>query len=215
MLTRKLSLAALLLLVCALSLGLARPASAGTAPSSPSVYSFEGFSDGDLLTTQYPGLIFSNTVIATAGVSLDELEALPHSRVNVAEDSIGPITIDFASPVAGFGGYFNYAVPLTLTAFNAGGQEIGVVSSAFSSNFALSGDPGSNPNEFLQIFAPVGLSRVTIAGAPDGDSFTLDDATVTPLAAVPEVSSLVSTSLLLFLGFTGIAVSRRRSARRV
>lgn len=187
---------------------------AGSTPPVPSVYTFEQFPDGNALTTQYPGLTFTNTVIATAGESLDELEAPPHSGINVAEDSIGPMMISFASPVVGFGGYFNYAVPLTLTAFTAVGQEIGTVSSAFSCDFALSGDPGSSPNEFLQILSPAGFSSVTITGATDGGSFTLDDATVTSPTAVPEASTLTSTGLLILLGLAGAAVSLRRLARR-
>ena len=195
------------------ALSFALPGIAGGGSPAPVVYGFEGFSDGDALTTQYKGLTFSNAVVATAGVSLDEFEAPPHSGVNVVEDSIGPISIQFSSPVAGFGGYFNYSVPLTLTAFNAGGQEIGAETSLFSDNFALSGDPGSHSNEFLQVLDPSGLSSVTITGAPGGGSFTLDDATVTP-AAVPEVSTVVSTGLLLLLGLGSVVVSRKRLRSR-
>ena len=154
-------------------------------------------------------------MIATAGVSLNEFEAPPRSGVDVVEDTVGPISIQFSSPIIGFGGYFNYAVPLTLTAFNAAGQQVGAATSLFSNDFALSGDPGSKPNEFLQILYPAGFSRVTITGDPNGGSFTLDDATVTSAAPVPEASTLVSTALLLFLGLCGVALSRRRLSARL
>ena len=203
---------ALLAFLAGALLGL--PGAAVAGPPSPIVYSFEGFSDSTAFTTQYSGMTFSNAVIATAGVSLNELEAPPHSGVNVVEDSVGPISIQFASPIIGFGGYFNYAVPLTLTAFNAAGQQVGSATSLFSSDFALSGDTGSKPNEFLQVLYPTGFSRVTITGDPGGGSFTLDDATVTSPAPVPEASTVVSTALLLFLGLFGVALSRRRLPAR-
>jgi hypothetical protein len=41
---------------------------------------FEGFPDSTIVTTQYPGLTFSNTIILTSGISLNEFEFPPHSR---------------------------------------------------------------------------------------------------------------------------------------
>ena len=64
------------------------------------------------------------------------------------------------------------------------------MTSLFSNNEALSGDPGSNPNEFLRISFAGGISSVTITADPVGGSFVLDDATyITTSAAVPEPSS--------------------------
>ena len=132
------------------------PASAQTLPRtvSPQVYDFEQFQDGDALTIQIPGLTFTNAVVATAGQSLNDLEAPPHSGVNVVEDNGGPISIGFAAPVAGFGGYFNYSLPLTVDAFDAQGTQVRSAVSLFSNNFAVSGDPGSSANEFLQAACP-------------------------------------------------------------
>jgi hypothetical protein len=53
-----------LLIALTLALGLLLAASV--------VITFEGFADSTILTNQYPGLIFSNTIILTAGISLNE-----------------------------------------------------------------------------------------------------------------------------------------------
>src|SRR5947207_2203983 len=82
--------------------------------ASAATIDFEGFPDSTILTTQYPGLTFSNAMILTAGISLNEFELPPHSGVNVVSDNAGPMTLDFASPITSFSGYFTYLVPLTL-----------------------------------------------------------------------------------------------------
>ena len=130
------------------------------------VITFEGFPDSTILTNQYPGLTFTNAIILSAGISLNEFEFPPHSGTNVAVDNGGPITIDFARPVTSFGGYFTYLEPLTLAAFNASDLQVITASSAFSSNDALFGDTGSSPNEFIDVSAAGGISSVTITGDP-------------------------------------------------
>ena len=80
---------------------------------------FEGLADSTILTNQYPGITFTNAIILTAGISLNEFEFPPHSGVNVASDNNGPITIVFSSPVLSFSGYFTYVEPLTLDAFDS------------------------------------------------------------------------------------------------
>jgi hypothetical protein len=168
---------------------------------------FEGLPDSTILTNQYPGLTFTNAIILTAGISLNEFELPPHSGVNVASDNNGPITIDFAAPVLSFSGYFTYLEPLTLDAFDSLDNQIDSAASAFSSNDALFGDPGSSPNEFLQVSFGDGISSVTITGDPAGGSFVMDDISFT--SAVPEPSSL----LLLVTGALAIRVLRRRTLR--
>jgi len=49
------------------------------------------------------------------------------------------------------GGYFTHTVPLTLRAFDLANTQVGLIPSLFSDNLALSGDPGSHPNEFSPI----------------------------------------------------------------
>jgi hypothetical protein len=192
--------AALVLLVVAAPVSL----QAGTV-----VLDFEGFADSASLTTQYPGLSFTNATIITAGISLNEFEFPPHSGSNAAFDDGGPISIAFASPILSFSGFFTHAVPLTLAAFNASSSQVGSAVSAFSSNLALSGDLGSGPNEFLSVSFASGISSITITGDLAGGSFVLDDATITTAgtSAVPEPNSLL---LLLTCTAGGLFALRKQ-----
>ena len=106
------------------------------------VLDFDGFPDSTSLTTQYPGLTFSNATVITAGVSLNEFEFPPRSGTNVVFDDGGPMSISFANPVFSFGGYFTYGVPLGLQAFDATTALVASASSLFSNNMALSGMSG-------------------------------------------------------------------------
>jgi len=158
---------------------------------------FERFPDSTILTNQYPGVMFTDAIILTAGISLNEFEFPPHSGVNVASDNTGPITLTFASTITSFSGYFTYAEPLTVDAFGPTNNLVASATSAFSNNEALSGDTGSSPNEFLQVSFAGGINSVTITGDPAGASFTLDDATYTKGgSSVPEPS----TNVLVILG---------------
>ena len=175
--------------------------------ASPIVITFDTLSDSDAITNQFPGLTFSDAVILTSGVSLNEFEFPPFSGENVASDAGGPMTIDFAQPISDFGGYFTYSVPLVLKAFDSTNVFLGSASSLFSSNELLSGDVGSSPNELLQL-ALSSISRVTITGGEFGGSFTLDNLTYTQSEAVPEPG----TFGLVLLG--GLSWLRWRRARK-
>jgi len=161
---------------------------------------FEGLADSDPVTTQFPGLTFTNATVLTAGISLNEFELPPHSGANVIYDDGGPIVIDFSAPVAGVSGFFNYRLPLTLMAFDATFNPVATDTSDFFTNLALSGDPGSAPNELFNVVFAGGISRVTIVGDPSGSSFSLDDLARTTM--VPEPSTL----FLLITGLTGFLV---------
>jgi len=175
---------------------------------SADVIDFESLADSQSVTNQFVGLTFLNTVALSAGIGLNEFEFPPRSGINVVLDDGGAISISFASAVAGVGGYFTYLTPVTLAAYDSSNQLLGSVSSAFSSNVALSGDGGSSPNEFLQLLGSE-ISSVTISGDPQGFSFTLDDLTVKPARdTVPEPAILS----LVLMGGAGIA--RRASTRR-
>lgn len=165
---------------------------------------FEGFPDSTILTTQYPGLTFSNAIILTSGISLNEFEFPPHSGVNIASDNNGPITIDFSAPITDFSGYFTYLEPLTLNGLDSSDSEVASAASAFNSNDALFGDPGSNPNEFIDLSYVSGMSSVTITGDPLGGSFTMDDISYT--SAVPEPDFLS----LLIAGMAALFAAYRR-----
>jgi hypothetical protein len=178
------------------------------APLRASTIDFEGFGEFDLVTTEIPGLSFSNAVVFTAGSSLNEFEFPPASGVNVIIDDGGPLRIDFAALIQGFGGYFTYALPLTLSAFAADDTLLGTATSLFFSNMGLSGDLGSSPNEFLEVQVP-NIAYVTIVGDDlFGYSFALDDLVITT-AAVPEPTVL---ALVLFGGI-GAAVRRLRQSK--
>jgi hypothetical protein len=163
------------------------------AQADTTTLNFEGFPDSTILTTQFPGLTFTNAIILTSGISLNEFDFPPESGVNVVSDNNGPITIDFSTPTTSFSGYFTYLEPLTLDAFNGSDTEVATAASQFSNNLACvagppcPGDPGSSPNEFIELSFAGGISSVTIMGDPSGGSFTMDDMTYT--SAVPEPDS--------------------------
>jgi hypothetical protein len=203
------------LAVCSLTLvlSLAAPHHAAAAPV---VVDFESLGDLESLTTQIPGLTFGGATALSAGISLNEFEVPPHSGRNVVYDDGGVMTIAFDTPVSNVGGYFTYfllsAAQLTLTAFDSQHVAIGApVQSFFASNMALSGAPGSTPNEFL--FLPyAGIAFITIAGDPGGGSFVLDDLTFTastPQEVVPEPATMT----LLLSGAALLGLERRRAAR--
>jgi hypothetical protein len=169
----------------------------------------ESLTDGDALSNQIPGLSFTNATILTAGLSLNEIDFPPASGVNVAVDDGGPIRIDFLIPVLSFGAHFTYVSQLQLQAFDASNNLLGNVASAFFSNFATGGDPGSAPNELLEA-AFAGMAYVTITGDPGGFSFVMDDLVINTVGQVPEPGTLS----LLLLGF-GASVARFTSSRRI
>jgi hypothetical protein len=108
------------------------------------------------------------------------------------------MSITFTIPVQSFGAYFTYRTQLTLVAFDALNNPILSVTSAFSNNLGLSGNPGSSPNEFIFLSTALGISRVTITGNPSGSSFTLDHAIVTPTPQPATISRLLVGSAAFF-----------------
>lgn len=60
-------------------------------------------------------------------------------------------------------------------AFDPLGQFLGTVLSGFETNLGITGEPGSLPNELLEMtgLGPIGSLRIT--GDLQGGSFTLDD----------------------------------------
>lgn len=186
---------------------------------TPAVLNFDAFPDGTTLTTtQYPGLTFSNTIVLTAGVSLNEFEFPPHSGNGVASDNAGPVRIRFVTPVSSFGAYFTYNKKLTLTASDLQGNVVATVPSGFSNNSAClggppcSGEPGSTSNEFLQVTFKTGISSLTIVGDPAGGSFVLDDASyssivdTTPPFGSFDTPTNKSVNVVGAIGVTGWAL---------
>ena len=169
---------------------------------------FDEFDDGTVLTTGYSGMEFSNTIILSSGLSLNEFEFPPRSGGNVASDDSGPIVITFLSPVQSFSAYFTYLEPLQVTAFNAASVQVAQANSLFANNLLESGEVGSSPNEFIGLAFASGIASVQITGAAEGASFVMDDLSV---SAVPEPGMLA----LLACGalVVGGAARRRRHTR--
>lgn len=187
--------------------GLALLSAAHNASAAPIVLDFEELASEESVNSQYAGLTFSNAVALTAGVSLNEFDFPPRSGVNVLSDDGRPIEIAFASPVLSFGAFFTYAAPVTITAFDAGHNAIATVTSALSSNLAF--DPGSTPNEYLEVIALGGIWALSISGDAFSGSFVLDDVLITApeMTAVPEPGTLS----LILLGIAGLRSRRTRS----
>lgn len=187
-------LAAVFLLLCTASLAQA------------DVLTFEDLGDGEAVTTQYLGVVFSNATAAQAGVSLNEFSFPPHSGSFAVFDDGGPLSLTFMSPVSEFSAYFTYTTQLTIVAFDAANNPVVTMMSAFGNNTADGGEPGSSPNEFI-LFAVSGISRITISGLPTGTSFVMDDVTFNAGAtAVPEPTALA----LMALGLSAVARRRRK-----
>jgi uncharacterized protein (TIGR03437 family) len=151
---------------------------------------FESLNDGAAVTTQFSGVTFSNAQTLTAGFSLDELEYPAHSGKNVITDNAGPITLSFSSVISAFSGYFTHSNPITVAAFDGGGNQIASTSSS-KNNAAVSGD-GTPPNELLSL-NEASIAKVVITGAPAGNSVVADDLSYT-IPSGPVVNSLVSSA---------------------
>ena len=149
----------------------------GSTSTTSSTVNFEGQNDSTIITNQYPGMTFTNTIVLTSGISLNEFEFPPHG-LNVASDNSGPIRVSFTTPQTRVQAVFTYLQPLTIRAFDASNNLVATVTSrtGCASNLALSGTAGCSPNESISVSAS-SISSVTITGDPLGSSFTLDDLT--------------------------------------
>jgi hypothetical protein len=178
-------------------------ASVSTAFAQNAPFTFEGFADSTILTNQYAGAVFTNAIVLTAGITLNEFEFPPHGGTNVASDNGGPMSIVFSSGINSFSGYFTYGVALTVQAFDSSNHLLTSLASAFSNNEKLSGVSGSHPNELLQVNSATSISKIVIAGSALGASFAMDDVTaITPCDVnqdgytnVTDVQAVVNQSL--------------------
>jgi uncharacterized protein (TIGR03437 family) len=171
-----------------------------SAFGGPVTLSFENLTDGTLLTNQFPDITFENTTIATAGVSLNELEFPPYSGSNVIVNGSKAVTITFSIPIRSFEAYFTYESRLSILAFNLNGDQVGSALSKFESNLALDSASDAKPNEMIGLTSQQGIAKVVISIAASGASFTLDDVeydsrTVVTVSAASYQPATLATTL--------------------
>lgn len=188
---------------------------------------FESVADniglGITVTNQFSaqGVTFTNATALTAGLSLNEIDFPPHSGTTVVSNiNNAVLRLDFASPLLDVGGFFTYSLAnpnkLLLQAFDINGILLGSRNSAFSDNTAdIFGEPGSSPNEFLQLSNIGAIRRLDISGS--GESFTLDDLQFTPgtidNSRVPEPNPYFLFLIGVGCFFIYRVASRNRSPR--
>jgi len=190
-------------------------AATSAVQAAPIVQDFESFSDGDIVGSSLAGVTFiSNGTVLAAGISLNEFEFPPRSGTNVVFEGGGGITgaiiITFTTPVNSVGAFLTYTSTITLAAYDASFGFLGSVTSLFGSNTTTTGDPGSSPNELLEITSAAGISFVAFNGSPAGGSFVLDDLTYDRRGGgtIP----LPGTALLLVAAGGAAVAARRRSS---
>jgi hypothetical protein len=117
--------------------------------------------------------------------------------------------LSFSQPILSFSGYFTYGGPITLNFYGAGNTLLTTLTSAFQTNVATAGDPGSSPNELIAAPNLADAVRVDIL-APNTD-LTLDDLTFTTAggpAPVPEPATG-----LLIIPAAALLLARRLQPR--
>jgi hypothetical protein len=152
---------------------------------------FDTLNDGDVVTTQYSGVTFSNAQVLRSGFSLNEIDFPAHSGANAITDASGPISIAFSAPVSNFSGYFTHAKPITITAFDGTGNQLAVTTST-KNNAAVSGD-GSAPNELLSLAAG-NIAKVVISGSLAGNSVVADDISYASGTGSPGALQLITVA---------------------
>lgn len=166
---------------------------AAGAHSAPVVVDFESLANLTSLTTQLAGFTFSNARVLQAGTTLNELDFPPKSGVNAVLDDGGALGVRFDTPVLSVGAFLTYVTPITLTAYDSLDNVMATATSLYGNNGALAGEPGSRPNEWLQLsLAVASIARVEFRGIATGSSFVLDDLVVDAgdPSPVPEPHSL-------------------------
>ena len=151
------------------------------AQCAPITINFDGVAD----FTGAPGLYSSNGVdfsggnvfvSAVFGGGLNELEFPPRSAEGVFVNDANETTITFASAIISFQAFFTYGGPVNIGFYDSSNTLLNSLASQYLTNLAISGDPGSSPNEELSInnLSGVTYARILATGA----DFAMDDLTV-------------------------------------
>jgi len=183
----------------------ATDASAGTF-----TINFESYADGDTPQSEF-GLTMTGAMIASAGNSLNEFEVPPVSGINVALNQLLKIRVDFSSGASNISGYLTYSEHINVAIYG----NVGLLKnydSLYSSNLALSGDPGSLPSEFFSLTSPLVIKYLEIT-ASSPFSFALDDLSWTQAQENPPTIPEPNQTTLFFLGLLAILRSTHRARR--
>lgn len=180
--------------------------------ANPVIIDFETFSDLDAITNQLPGLAVQNAFVFEDGFSLNGFDFPPRSGSRVGTNldpstgNANTVRIDFANPVQSVGAYFTYAGSILVSAFDAANGLISSAGGAYSRNDFSFGDPGSSPNEFIELLSLSGISAVEFSGGP----FVFDDLTYNELDqnVIPEPSHFVPAIGMIL----GVLYARRKRA---
>jgi len=178
------------------------------------VINFEGLSDSDMIG-RIGAAEFTDTYVASAGSSLNDLEFPPNSGINVVYNPDDMINVRFDDLMEKVGAFVTYTSPVFLQAFDDNGVLVTTVVSLYFANTALTGDPGAAPNEYLEVSALSGIRSVLFSTGLLGPTFVIDDLTFEALAGpgpgpgpgLPEPP----TALLILLG---LVVARDRFMKR-
>ena len=141
---------------------------------------FDGVADLSDASSLYSadGVNISSGFILVSGAfggSLNELEFPPRSGEGVFLNDSDTTTLTFLNPITSFEAFFTYGGPITINFYDSSDSLLTTILSGFSTNVALSGDPGSSPNEQLIATGLASATRAEIL-ATSAD-FTLDDLT--------------------------------------
>ena len=179
---------------------------ASPAAAIPITYDFEDFADStDVAALTAPlgtTLTVGGATVASAGISLNDIDYPPLSGLNAVYNSGDAVTIGFSTAVNSLSAFFTYLAPVTLTAY-FNGAAIGSVTGAFDANYVSS---GNNPNEFLELAGLGVFNSVTIATGFGAGSFVFDNLTVD----VPDSSNVPEPGTLSLMALGGVALLRRR-----
>ena len=163
------------------------------------------------MDANYDDLIFTNAMVLTSGVSLNEVDLPPHSGEQVVFDSGPGMRIDFENGAYSVSGYFTYFVPLTLSAYDAANNLLGSVSSVSNANYI---GAGGTANELLQFSSTEAIDYITLLADPLGGSFTLDDFTYDSAAPGQGPAPVSEPNSLILLGSGALGLCAKSRLRK-